>query len=131
MISINVESALRRQGGTTDLFSDDSVSSASSSCRRAHFSPSSYQTQTQVKQTHVDSVIDYGEIDGTQSDMQAETRKGHREEMEHLAFDIIKTFRPGARFDYDGTVNLFAVSLFISLVRGNMDCWSVKRTFQR
>lgn len=65
------------------------------------------------------------------ADMQAETRKGHREEIEHLACRIIKTFKPGASFDYDGTVNLFAISLFISLVRGNMDYWSVRCTFQR
>lgn len=58
--------------------------------------------------------------------MQAETRKGHREEIEHLSCRIIKTFKPGASFDYDGTVNLFAISLFISLVRGNLHNWSVK-----
>lgn len=55
------------------------------------------------------------------ADMKAETRKGHGEEIEHLACHIIKVFMPGASFDYDGTFNLFAISLFISLVRGNMD----------
>ncbi len=65
------------------------------------------------------------------ADMRAETRKGHREEIEHPACRIIKTFKPEASFDYDGTVNLFAISLFISLVRGNMDYCSVKCTFQR
>lgn len=65
---LNVESGLRLQGGTTDLFLDGSVSSASVSCRRAHFNPSSSQTQTQVKWMHVDFMIDYREIDGTQSD---------------------------------------------------------------
>lgn len=55
------------------------------------------------------------------ADVKAQARKGHGEEMEHLACRIIKTFKPEASFDYDGTVNLFAISLFISLVRGNMD----------
>lgn len=55
------------------------------------------------------------------AEMEAETRKGHREEIEHLACCIIKTFKPGASFDYDRTVNLSAISLFISLVRVNMD----------
>lgn len=68
LMIINVESALRRQGGTTDLFSDGSVSSASVSCRRTHINPSSSRTQTQVKWMHVDSMIDYWEIDDTQSD---------------------------------------------------------------
>lgn len=63
--------------------------------------------------------------------MKAETRKGHGEEIEHFASRIIKTFKPGGRFYYDGTLNLLAISLFISLVRGNMDYWSVKCTFQR
>lgn len=62
--------------------------------------------------------------------MEVETRKGHREEIEHLACRIIKTFKPGASFDYDGTVNPFAIPLFISRVRGNMNYWSLKCTFQ-
>lgn len=65
------------------------------------------------------------------ADIEAKTSKGHGEEIEHLACRIIKTFKPGASFDYDGTVNLSAISLFISLVRGNMDYWSVKCTFHR
>ncbi len=64
----NVESALRQQKGTTDLFFGGSVSSASISCRRAHFNPSSYHTHSQVKWMHVESMIDYREIDGIQSD---------------------------------------------------------------
>lgn len=65
---INVKCAVKRQGGTADLFLDGSLATASVSCRRAYFNPSSYQTQTQVKWMHVDSMMDYREMDWTQSD---------------------------------------------------------------
>ena len=54
------------------------------------------------------------------ADMEAGTRKGHWEKIEHLACRIIKTFTPGASFDYDRTVDLSPISLFISLVRVEM-----------
>lgn len=48
------------------------------------------------------------------ADMETEAIKLDWEEIEHLAFHIIKTFIFGARFDYDRTVNLSVISLFIS-----------------
>lgn len=68
VIIINVKSALRRESETTDQYLDISVSSTSVSCRRAHFHPGLYQTQMQDKWMDVDSMIDYREIDGIQSD---------------------------------------------------------------
>lgn len=60
--------------------------------------------------------------------MQAESRKGHREEATSCSH-IIKMLEPGASLNYDGTLNLLATSLFISPVRGRMDYWSVKRSY--
>lgn len=47
------------------------------------------------------------------ADMKAETRKGHWEEIEHLACRIIKTLKPEASFDYPGTGNVLFKNLFL------------------